>query len=403
MAKIKFGVIRECKNPPDSRVPFPPKMCKQVLDKYGDRISLSVQRSPNRCFSDAEYEAENINLVDDVSDCDILFGVKEVPISNLIANKKFLFFSHTIKAQPYNSKLLQSIIKQNIQLIDYECLRYENGKRIIGFGRFAGIVGAHNGLRDYGLKTGAFSLPEAHKSKDYDEIKAIYDNTKLPNIKIAVTGGGRVSLGAKEVLDILNIKEVSPQDFLQNDYDKPVYVMLDIEELYRHKTDNSFNRKDFYQNPENYDCIFEPYTKETDFMINGIYWNPQAPIFFSKADMRATDFNIKVIADITCDINGSIPATTKATIIGDSTFGYDVQTEAEVAPYLSDTVDIMSIDNLPNELPRDASEMFGTALFNHIIPELLATDSAIIEKASIAKNGDLTEKYEYLRDYANGK
>ena len=401
MAKIKFGVIRECKNPPDSRVPFPPKMCRRVLDKYGDKINLSVQRSPNRCFSDAEYEAENITLVDDVSDCDILFGVKEVPISNLISNKKFLFFSHTIKAQPYNKKLLQSIIKQNIQLIDYECLRYKNGKRIIGFGRFAGIVGAHNGLRDYGLKTGTFSLPEAHKSKDYDEIKAIYNKTKLPNIKIAVTGGGRVSTGAKEVLDLLKIKEVSPKEFLQNSYDEAVYVMLDIEELYRHKENNDFDRRHFYQQPNEYNCIFEPYTKVTDYMINGIYWNPKAPIFFSKADMRAADFKIKVIADITCDINGSIPATTKATIIGDSTFGYDVQTEAEVAPYLPHTVDIMSIDNLPNELPRDASEMFGDALFEHIIPELLATDSEIIEKASIAKNGDLTEKYEYLRDYIN--
>ena len=404
MAKIKFGVIRECKTPPDSRVPFPPKICRKVLDKYGDRISLSVQRSPNRCFSDAEYEAENINLVDDVSDCDILFGVKEVPINNLIPNKKFLFFSHTIKAQPYNRTLIQSIISNNIQLIDYECLRYANGKRIIGFGRFAGIVGAHNGLRDYGLKTGTFVFPEAHKSTDYDAIKATYNKTKIPNIKIAITGGGRVSLGAKEVLDLLKIKKVSPQDFLQNTYEKAVYVMLDIEELYQHKSGNAFNRKDFYQNPENYKSIFEPYTKVTDFMINGIYWNPKAPIFFSKADMRAADFSIKVIADITCDINGSIPATTKATVIGDSTFGYDVQTEQEVAPYLADTVDIMSIDNLPNELPRDASEMFGNALFEHIIPELLAAEtSKIIEKASIVKNVDLTKKYEYLRDYVNGK
>ena len=247
-------------------------------------------------------------------------------------------------------------------------------------------------------------MPEAHKSKDYDEIKAIYDQLKMPNIKIAITGGGRVSLGAKEVLDLLKIKEVSPQDYLQNTYDEAVYVMLDIEELYRHKDSKDFNRRHFYQQAEAYTCIFEPYTKVTDFMINGIYWNPKAPIFFSKADMRTSDFCIKVIADITCDINGSIPATTKATVIGDSTFGYDVQTEAEVVPYLADTVDIMSIDNLPNELPRDASEMFGDALFEHIIPELLATEnSEIIEKASIVKNGDLTEKYEYLRDYVNGK
>ncbi len=402
MNKFKFGIIREEKVPPDSRVPFTPKQCKELLEKFPN-IELKVERSPNRCYTDAEYEAEGISLSENVNDCDILFGVKEVPKPKLIANKKYFFFSHTIKKQPYNKELLQKIIAKNIQLIDYECLRWERGSRIIGFGRFAGIVGAHNGLMTLGERLGAFELKAAHKSKDYDEIKQAYKALKIPPVKMLITGGGRVALGAKEVLDELKIKEVSPEAYLNQSFNEPVYVILDVEKLYRKKGhDGDFDRPDFYKNPSDYESTFAPYTKVTDFMINGVYWSNEAPIFFSKADMRAPDFKIKTIADVTCDIEGSIPATLKATVIGDPVFGYNPHTEQETDAYQDQVIDIMSIDNLPNELPRDASAMFGEALIAHVIPELIkAEESNIIHRASITKNGDLNEPYEYLRDYVS--
>lgn len=403
MSKVKIGVIREEKNPPDSRVPLPPKQCRKLLDLYGDALSIVVEPSPNRCFSDEEYMALDIPLQEDLSDCDILMGVKEVPKPKLIPNKKYLFFSHTIKKQPYNRTLLQEIIAQNIQLIDYECLRYTHGKRILGFGHFAGIVGAHNGLLVYGKKHRLYDLIPAYQAKDYAELKGIYQHLQLPAMKIVLTGGGRVATGAKEVLDVLGIKEVSATDLLENTYEEAVYSMLDVADLYAHKEGGAFVKKDFYTNPQDYVSTFAPYTKVVDLMMNGIYWDPKAPLFFTKKDMQATDFNIRVIADITCDINGSIPATLRATVIGDPTMGYDPQTMEEVAPYQAQTIDIMSIDNLPNELPRDASTKFGEDLIRDVIPEFFKAESAIIEQASITKAGNLYGKYEYLRDYVSEK
>ncbi len=406
---ITIGLIREEKTPPDTRVPMTPKQCRTLIDQYADHesvdLKLLVERSEKRSYKDAEYEAEGITLTDDLSSCDIIIGVKEVPISKLLNDKKYLFFSHTIKKQPYNRKLLKAIVEKGIQLIDHETLRWESGARIIGFGRFAGVVGAHNGFMAYGKRTGTFSLNFAHLSKDYAEIKAAYDKLELPAMKICLTGGGRVAKGAKEVLDYIGIKEVSPTAYLNETFEEAVYVQLDIEELYRHKDTHEFVRADFYQNPQNYYSVFAPYTKVTDYMINGIYWDNNAPIYFSKADMRAPDFKIKTIADVTCDIEGSIPATLRATVIGteDWVMGYDPQTEKEIAPFQENGIDIMSIDNLPNELPRDASEMFGEMLVNHVIPALLEESNPIIERASVAKAGDLGKNYEYLRAYLEGR
>lgn len=401
--KINIGIIREGKTPPDSRVPFTPQQCQKIINTYPN-VKLFVQSAAHRCFADEEYTACNIPIVEEVSHCDLLLGVKEVPIADLISNKKYLFFSHTIKEQPYNQKLLQAIIAQKIQLIDYECLRWQNGQRILGFGRHAGIVGTHNGLLTYGKKTNAFSLKAAHNCKDFEEIKQIYAQIRmqLPPIKIVLTGKGRVGQGAKEVLDLWQIPEVSPADYLQKNYDHAVYTILDVEELYRRKEDNGFERQDFFQHPAKYYSIFEPYTKVTDVMINGVYWHPEAPIFFSKEAMRQSDFAIKVIADITCDIEGSIPATLRATKIGDAVLGYNPQTEQEEVPFQLHTIDIMSVDNLPNELPRDASVAFGETLIAHVLPELLNAESDIIHRASITKNGDLNPPYEYLRAYATG-
>lgn len=398
--KLKIGVIREGKTPPDSRVALTPEQCKSLLENYSD-IEVYVESSPTRCFHDNEYRAKGVEVTEDIGHCDILLGIKEVPIALLLPNKHYFFFSHTIKKQAHNRALLQSILAKNITLTDYECLRWENtGKRILGFGRYAGIVGAHNGVRDYGLKTKTFELKAAYECKDLTELKSLYQNLTLPPIKIVLTGNGRVANGAQEVVDFLGIKQVSPDDFLTQSYDKAVYTVLRVKDLYRKKADDSFDKQDFYARSQDYYSTFAPYTQVTDLMINGIYWGPTTPIFFTKEDMKNAAFNIKVIADISCDIEGSIPATLRSTKIGDPTFGYDPLTETEVDPYqASNTVDIMAVDNLPNELPRSASLGFGIAFTECIIPELLKQQSTILENATIAQNGQLTEEYKYLTDY----
>lgn len=400
MNLLKIGIINEGKIPPDSRVPFSPKQCRAILEQFPN-VEIYVAPSAGRCFSDDEYRAAGITLKTDLSDCRILMGVKEVPIQQLIAHKKYFFFSHTIKKQAHNQKLLQALLAQNIQMVDYECLVYDNDTRILGFGHFAGIVGAHNGLLAYGRKTGLFNLKPAYQSTDYDEIKNAYLQLNLPPMRIVLTGTGRVSQGAKEVLDILQIRQVSPADYLARNYTEPVYTMLTSADLYCPKDAGvAYNRHEFHAHPERYKCQFAPFAQKTDLFINGIYWSPQAPIFFSKEEMAAPNFAIKVIADITCDMDGSVPATTRATTIADPVMGYNPHTQQEEPPYQAHTIDIMAVDNLPNELPRDASEMFGNALIKNIIPELLKPESAVINRASITKNGQLTERFTYLKEYA---
>lgn len=400
---MRIGIIREGKVPPDTRVPLTPKQCAYIMDKYP--IEIWVQPSENRSFTNEEYENEGVILTERMSDCDVLMGVKEVPIQNLIADKTYFFFSHTIKKQVYNRKLLQAIVDKNIRMIDYEVLK-KDGKRIIAFGRWAGIVGAHNALWTYGQRTKSFELPRMFTFKNFKAVKAFYhQHLELPPIKIVLTGTGRVGSGSAEVLDEMGIRKVKPREFLTETFDEPVYTQL-ICKNYAGRIDESpFNKDEFYSNPEWFKSIFEPYTKVADIMINGIYWDNAAPQFFTKAEMKEPDFNIKVIADVTCDIApvSSIPSTLYPTTIEEPVFGYNPETEKAEAPYQAHTIDMMTIDNLPNELPRDASESFGKQFINHVIDELLDKEnSEIMRNARITKNSDLTAKFEYLRSYLEG-
>ena len=399
---MKIGIIRERKNPPDSRVPFSPKQCRAMLNQYADRLEILVEGSPNRCYKDEEYVNEGIEVRDELttSGCELLFGIKEVPIENLIPNIAYFFFSHTIKKQERNRRLLQAIIAKNIQLVDYERLVNPDGKRLLGFGRFAGIVGAYNGLLAYGKKMRAFNLKPAHTFTDFEALVESFGKQQLPPLRILITGNGRVAKGAKETLDLLKIRQVAPKYYLEKRYSEPVYAMLLCKHMYAHKRGGEFDRADFFANPQNYRSVFEPYTRSTDLMINGIYWDPKAPIFFTPEDMSKPEFVIKVIADVTCDIKGSIPATLRATKIENPVFGFDPVSETETEPYLLHTIDMMTVDNLPNELPRDASVDFGDALMQHLIPVLFSEpEGRLIKAASITRNGDLTPAYEYLRDY----
>ncbi|MCB0642249.1 MAG: alanine dehydrogenase [Phaeodactylibacter sp.] len=398
---MKLGIIREGKVPPDSRVPLTPAQCRNILDHTD--LEIAVEPSPNRAYSDAEYQELNISLQSDLDDCDILLGVKEVPIQQLLPNKTYFFFSHTIKEQVYNRKLLQAVLEKNIQLIDYEVLTNERGKRLIAFGRFAGMVGAHNALFTYAQRTGTFPLQRMKDFHDYEEAKAAYQQTHFPPVKIVLTGTGRVGSGAAEVLLDMGIHEVSPQDFLSKDYEEAVFTQLLLPFYVARKSDNRFDKLEYYQHPDRYKSVFAPFTKVADIFINGIYWDNKAPAFFSLDDMKQPEFKIQVIADVTCDIApvSSIPATIKASTIADPIFGFDPQTGQETAPHQSHVIDMMTIDKLPNELPRDASAAFGEQFIEHILPELQDPESEVLERATVALNGKLGPHFKYLQHYVS--
>ncbi len=401
---MKIGIIREEKLPHDKRVTFTPVQCKQLMEVFKG-LQIVVQPCDYRCFTNDEYKAHGIKLTEDVSDCDVLMGIKEVPKDLLLEHKKYFFFSHTIKKQPHNKGLLQTILKKKISLVDYECLTDHEGNRVIGFGRFAGIVGAYNGVMAYGLKYGLFNLKPAQLSHDKKELFAALDTINLPNIKIVITGGGRVANGAIETMGALNIRKVTPYEFLNYSFREPVYVQLHSHDFYRTKDGSPWSQYDFYQHPDEVKCIFsEPgsYASLCDMLIHCTYWDPRSPVLFTKAEMRDPGFRISVIADVTCDIDGSIPSTTKATTIEDKFFGYNPMTEKEEEPFAPSCITVMSIDNLPCELPRDASEGFGKHLYERVLPSLIEKDNGLIERATIAKEGKLTDRFMYLKDYVEG-
>lgn len=400
---MKLGIIREGKIKSDSRVPLTPKQCRYLLDREGD-LQIFVQPSQGRCFRDAEYQDLDIPLTENLTECDLLLGVKEVPISRLLPNKTYLFFSHTIKKQPYNRQLLRSILQQKIRLIDYECLRDESGQRAIAFGRWAGIVGAHNAILTWGQRQGTFNLKPMHQCHDWAEAKSYYHNLPLSEIKLVVTGEGRVANGATEVLELMQIKRVSPQAFLKQNFNQPVYTQLTVKDMYRLEGKTDFDETHYYQHPEQYQSIFAPYTHTANIMLNGIYWDKRIPVFFSKEDMKHKDFTIQVIADVTCDIapDSSIPSTIRASSIEEPIYGYHPILETETKPFQSHCIDVMAVDNLPNELPRDASEDFGNQLISQVWSQLNQTDSPMIYEATIAVDGKLNKPYEYLRDYVQG-
>jgi saccharopine dehydrogenase (NAD+, L-lysine-forming) len=398
---IRIGLIRESKTPPDERVPLTPKQCSYIQNHYPN-IKIAVQPSPIRCIKDAAYEAEGIELKEDLSDCDILMGIKEVKIDYLIPGKTYLFFSHTKKKQPYNQGLMQALIEKRIRMIDYECLTHSDEQRILGFGLYAGIVGAHNGMLTYGKKWGLYDLPAAHKLSSYQELLDAYRHLKLPNIKIALTGSGKVAAGVIDILTQLDIEPVEPMDYLTHEYEYPVFVHLKGAGLYARKDNDLFFRDDFHANPEAYKCLFNTYVNQTDILMNGIYWEHRIARLFEKEEIKRNDWRVSVIADITCDIDGSVPINVGASTIADPVYGIDRTTLQQTHPFQStrNTIDVMAVDNLPNELPCDASEYFGQHFEKYVLPELLKAESEIIARATICENGKLTKRYEYLADYA---
>ncbi|HEY1046018.1 MAG TPA: NAD(P)-dependent oxidoreductase [Bacteroidia bacterium] len=396
---IHLGIIREEKQPADKRVAFTPGQCAELKAQY-PKMKIYIQPSKDRCFGDELYEKVGVEIKEDLSHCDFLFGIKEVPYDKLIPGKKYLFFSHTIKKQAHNKQLMHAMIEKNIHLVDYETLRWKSGDRILGFGRFAGVVGAYNGLLTWGRKFGSFDLKPAYQCLDYAELKNELKKVKLPNIKIILTGNGRVSLGALELLKEAGIRQITAADLLTKVYSEPVFADLLTENLYERIDGKPYDRSDFHHDPTRYRCVFRYYLPHCDLLVNGIYWDEKMDRLFSENDTRQPTFKTRVIADISCDIKGSVPITLKDTKITDPVFGYDPVTMKECEPYQEQSIDIMAVSNLPTELPRDASEGFGAMLLEYVVPELLKLESQIIDHATICKEGKLTPEFEYLADYA---
>jgi saccharopine dehydrogenase (NAD+, L-lysine-forming) len=407
---MKIGLLREIKKPFDKRVPLSPGQCRDLKKKYSG-LDFIVQSSGVRCFKDSEYINEGIPVQENLSACDILMGVKEVDKDKLIPGKTYMFFSHITKRQEHNKALLKAILGANIRLIDYELLTDINGLRIIGFGRFGGLVGAYSGLRAFALRHGKDAPKPAYLCKDLKDMKNEISNFEVPNIRIAVTGGGRAAHGAMELLNIAGVKKITVEEYLnKTGFDHPVYVQLEPEHYVKRMggssfgPGHSFELQHFIDNPEQYENNFERFIPHTDMLISAAHWDPHAPVLFTTGHTKNKDFAIKVIADITCDINGSIPTTKRVSTIEEPFYDYNRSTGKLTEPFSNEkNITVMAVDNLPSALPKDASESFGEMLCGKVIPALLGDDTGeIIRKAAITLNGNLTENFKYLEEWVHG-
>ena len=398
--KPSLAVVREDKNPPDARVPLSPQQAARLI---ADGYDLVVQPSPKRCFPDHEYAELGVPLREDISTQDVMLGIKEVPIDRLIPGKTYCNFAHVAKFQPYNQKLLRALLDKRITHIDYEYLTDDRGARLIAFGYWAGMVGAHNGIWAYARRTGAFPLPRLRDLHDYAAALEVYRTLDLPDMKVVLTGTGRVGAGAARVLEDMGFRRLDPTDFLAHP-SGPVYTQLAVEDYVTHPSGAAVSRDHFYAHGGEYRSAFAPYARTADVFINGIFWDGRAPAFFTVGEMHSPDFHIQTIADVTCDIApaASVPSTLRPSTIADPVYGYDPATDRETAPYQAGSVDVMAIDNLPSELPRDASAAFGDIFIDAILPEFTNAHSKILERATITRGGELGPAFTYLEDFAAG-
>lgn len=397
----KLGIIREGKVPADHRVPLTPDQCRDILRNHPS-IDLVVQRSPVRAFSDAEYEAAGVPLVDDLEDRDLILGIKEVPVDMLIPGTSYLFFSHTIKKQPHNRKLIRAVIDKGITLMDHELLTNERGERVLAFGYWAGVVGAYNGIRGWHVMQNGADLKPAHACHDMQEMIGELRSHPLPgDLRVVVSGAGRVGRGAMEVLDRAGLRRVAPQELLHDTELGGVYAVLGTEDLYERSDGQPFDKAAFHADPSGHRATFRPYAERAHIYMACHYWDPRGPKILTREDLADPASTISVVADISCDIDGPIDSTLRASTIAEPFYGYDPETGNEVAPGAKGSILVMAVDNLPCELPRDASRSFGADLVSSVLPALLGNaDGGMIERATIVKEGRLTERFKHLSEYA---
>lgn len=400
---MKFGIIKERKSPPDKRVVFAPVELQKLKEAFPE-AEVKVEASDIRIFKDEEYSSLGFEVAENLEDCDVLIGVKEIPVNALIPGKSYFLFSHTIKKQPYNQKLLQAVIDKNITLYDHETIVDANNRRLIGFGRYAGIVGTYNGFRAFGQKFEIFNLPKAETLKDREELVTRLKRQVLPPIKIVLTGKGKVGMGAKEILDAMKIKEVSIENYLTKHYTEPVYVQIDVLDYNKRTDGQEPGQQDFYSNPEDYVSDFGRFTKVSDMFIAGHFYGNNAPVILTTEMLKAANNKIKVVADISCDVGGPVASTLRSSTIAEPFYGYYPAEDKEVDIHHPAAIVVMAVDNLPCELPRDASTGFGQMFLEHVIPAFFNGDKdGVLQRALIASNGKLAERFKYLDGYVTQK
>ena len=401
MSMITFAIIKERKSPPDSRVPLTPSQCVQMQELH-PMARILVESSDVRIFRDEDYRALGLEVTDDISQADVMLGVKEVPVEALVPHKTYLFFSHTIKKQPYNRKLLKALLEKNINLIDHETLVYSDGSRVLGFGFYAGLVGAYNGIRAWGLKHRTYEIAKAHLLSNLKALHQELSGIKLPAIKILLTGHGRVGKGAASILEQMNIRKVNVTDYLSQNFDEAVYCHVGSLDYNARKDGVPSSREDFYHHPEDYCSTFGRFSSVTDFFIAGHFHNQKAPFLFTREEAKSKDFKISVVADVSCDIDGPVACTIRPSTILNPLYGYDPMTEQEVDFDQPHAIAVMAVDNLPCELPRDASHGFGSDLLTKVIPNFFNDDAdGILHRAQITQGGKLTDKFKYLQEYVD--
>jgi alanine dehydrogenase len=400
---MKFGIIKERKSPPDRRVVFSPNELAKLKQQYPD-ASVEVESSDIRIFSDIQYKSLGISITDDISGADVLFGVKEVPVENLIPNKAYFFFSHTIKKQPYNQKLLKAILEKNIDLYDHETIVDDQNRRLIGFGKYAGMVGVYNGIRAFGIKFELFKLPKAETLSGKDALIAQLKRITMPALKFVITGTGKVGSGAKEILDAIKVKEITVDNYLTKKYTQAVYVQLDVLEYNKRIDGQELDFKDFVAHPEAYVSDFERFTKVSDVYFAGHFHAAGAPMILTREMLNASDCKLKIVADISCDVNGPIACTLRSSTIEEPLYGYFPLEDREVDVFHPAAVVVMAVDNLPCEIPKDASEGFGEMFMEHVVPAFFNGDKdGILQRAKITENGKLTKRFSYLQDYVDSE
>ena len=426
-----LGIRNEDKSKWERRVPLIPEHIKRLIE---EGYKVIVEPSTHRYIENTEFEKAGAIVTEDINNADIIIGVKEIPKEKIEKNKIYMFFSHTIKGQEYNMPMLKTLLEKKCTLIDYELIKdTTTGERLIFFGRFAGIAGMIETLYAAGQKYKmlGYDTPLSKVKRAYEyksvahakrEISEIGDEIRekgLPEellpLTIGVTGYGHVSRGAWEILDLLHVEEITPGQLLNGYFDikKPVIYKI-VFRIYHFvkPLKQEFTFKHYYEHPELYAPDFKKYIPKLSMLVNGIYWDPRYPKLITLKDFKELwlkgNRKLKIIGDITCDVNGSIELTVRDGDPDEGFLTYIPEEEKFVDEIVEKGATDMVVTILPSELPKDSSEYFSSVLVNLIKPVLNADFNTSyeklqlpteIKKAIICHKGELTPDYRYLEDF----
>ncbi|MCF8232643.1 MAG: hypothetical protein K9J27_10680 [Bacteroidales bacterium] len=430
-----IGIRHEDKYKMERRVAIPPEHVRRLIKEKNLRVL--VEKSSKRIFTDEEYHKAGAELVDDLTEAPVIFGVKEIPFSYFEHKKTYVFFSHVIKGQDYNMPMLKTMMDKKCNLIDYETVVEESGKRIIFFGHYAGLAGMINSLWAFGqrlnvmgIHTPFAKLKQAHNYVSLFEAKDAISEVgfeiaknglpdKVKPMVVGFTGYGNVSRGAQEIMSLLPVKEISPEELLNLDKRGELSSNVVYKVVFRERdlvtpinSNQNFELKDYYNHPQNYKSVFEQYIPHLTILMNCMYWDDRYPKIVTKAYLEELysrgEPKLKVIGDVTCDPEGSVECTHKGTEIEDPVFVYNPFTREPKMGFEGQGILDMAVDILPSELPRESSLAFGDALEQFIYGIATADYEADFEnidlplpirRAMILHKGELTPDYQYLKEY----